>query len=55
MVVDSSPMLTHDDWIKDQHEDSDIGFLVQLLKAHKLIKICSQRNGFLRNSNSFEI
>ena len=33
MVVDSSPKLTHDDWIKEQHEDSDIGFLVQLLKV----------------------
>ena len=38
MVVDSSPMLTHGDWVKKQHEDSDIGFLVPLLKADKLKK-----------------
>ena len=25
MVVDGSPKLTHNDWIKEQHEDSDIG------------------------------
>ena len=41
MVVDSSPKLTPDDWIKEQHEDSDIDFLVQLLKTDKLEKIYS--------------
>ena len=25
MVVDSSPKLTHDEWVKEQSEDSDIG------------------------------
>ena len=38
MVVDSSPKLTHDDWIKEQSEDSDINFIVQLLKSDKLKK-----------------
>ena len=32
MVVDSSPKLNHDDWVKEQSEDSDIGLLIQLLK-----------------------
>ena len=36
MVVDSMPKLTHDDWIKEQHEDSDVGHLVQLLKSVEL-------------------
>ena len=36
MVVDSSPKLIHDDWVKEQFEDSDIGLLVQLLKCNKL-------------------
>ena len=36
MVVDSSPKLTHDHWIKEQSEDSDINFIVQLLKSDKL-------------------
>ena len=36
MIVNSSPKLTHDDWVKEQHEDSDIGLLIQLLKADKL-------------------
>ena len=36
MVVDSMPKLTHDDWIKEQCEDSDVGLLVQLLKSGKL-------------------
>ena len=38
MVVDSSPKLTHDDWIKDQSEDSDIHLIAQLLKDDKLKK-----------------
>ena len=28
MIVDSSPKLTHDDWVKEQSEDPDIGLLV---------------------------
>ena len=38
MVVDSSPKLTHDDWIQEQSEDSDINLIVQLLKSDKLKK-----------------
>ena len=38
MAVDSSPKLTHNDWIKEQSEDSDISLLVQLLKSNKLKK-----------------
>ena len=36
MVVNSTPKLTHNDWVKEQHEDSDIGLLVKLLKSDKL-------------------
>ena len=36
MVVDSSPKLTHSDWIKEQSEDTDINQIIQLLKADKL-------------------
>ena len=39
MVVDSTPKVTHDDWVKEQSEDINIGLLVQLLKSNKL-KIC---------------
>ena len=38
MVMDSSPKLTHNDWIKEQSEDSDINLIVQLLKSDKLKK-----------------
>ena len=38
MVVDSSPQLTHSDWIKEQSEDSDINHIIQLLKSDKLKK-----------------
>ena len=38
MVVDSSPKLTHIDWIKEQSEDSDIDHIIQLLKSDKLKK-----------------
>ena len=31
MVVDSSPKLTHGDWVREQSEDPDTGLLVQLL------------------------
>ena len=36
MIVNSSPKLTHYNWVKEQHDDSDIGLLIQLLKADKL-------------------
>ena len=38
IVVDSSLKLIHDDWVKEQSEDSDIGLLIQLLKSDKLKK-----------------
>ena len=38
MVVDSSPKLTHSNWIKEQSEDLDINLIVQLLKSDKLKK-----------------
>ena len=36
LVVDSSPKLTNNDWIREQSEDSDISRTVQLLKSDKL-------------------
>ena len=38
MVVDSSTKLTHNDWIKEQSEDSDINLITQLLRSDKLKK-----------------
>ena len=38
MVVDSSPKLTHNVWIRQQSEDSDINLIVQLLNSDKLKK-----------------
>ena len=38
MVVDSSSRLTHNGWIREQSEDSDINLIVQLLKSDKLKK-----------------
>ena len=38
MIVDSSPKVTHSDWIKEQSEDSDINHILQLLKSNKLKK-----------------
>ena len=38
IVVDSSPKLTCNDWIKEQSEDSDINLIIQLLKSDKLKK-----------------
>ena len=38
VVEDSSPKLTHSDWIKEQSKDSDINHIVQLLKSNKLKK-----------------
>ena len=36
LVVDSSPKLTNNDWIREQFEDSGINLIVQLLKSDKL-------------------
>ena len=36
LIVDSSPKLTNQDWIKEQSEDTNIGPIVQLLKSNKL-------------------
>ena len=38
MLVNSTPRLTHSEWVKEEHEDSDIGFVIQLLKTDKLRK-----------------
>ena len=38
MVVDSSPKLTHNDWIKEQSKDLDINHIIQLLKSNRLKK-----------------
>ena len=38
MVANSTPKLTHSEWVKQQHEDSDIGFVIQLLKTNKMGK-----------------
>ena len=38
MVVDSSPKLTHSNWVKEQSEDSEINLIIQLLKSDKLKK-----------------
>ena len=38
VVVDGTPKLAHDDWVREQSEDTDIGLLVGLLKSGKLNK-----------------
>ena len=38
MVVDCSPKLTHNDWIKEQSKHSDINHIIQLLKSNKFKK-----------------
>ena len=38
MLVNSPPKLTHSEWVKEQHEDSDIGSVIQLLKTDKVGK-----------------
>ena len=38
MMVDSSPKLTHNNWIREQSEDLDINIIVQSLKSDKLKK-----------------
>ena len=35
MLVNSTPKLTHSEWVKEQHEDADIGSVIQLLKTDK--------------------
>ena len=42
MVVDSSLKLTHDNWVKEQSEDSDIDLLIRLLKSNKLKKYAAR-------------
>ena len=43
MVVNSTPKLTHSEWVKEQHEDSDIGFAIQLLKTDKVGKYLARK------------
>ena len=38
MLVNSTPKLTHNEWVKEQHEDLDIGSVIQLLKTDKVGK-----------------
>ena len=38
MVVDSSPKLTHGNWIKEQSAGSDVNIIIQLVKSDKLKK-----------------
>ena len=38
MLVNSTPKLTHSEWVKEQHEDSDISSVIQLLKTNKVGK-----------------
>ena len=38
MLVNSTPKLTYSEWVKEQHEDSDIGSVIQLLKTDKVGK-----------------
>ena len=38
MLVNSTSKLTHSEWVKEQHEDSDIGSVIQLLKTDKVGK-----------------
>ena len=47
MVVDSSPKLTHDDWVKEQSEDSDIDLLIRLLKSDGLKKYMARETDSL--------
>ena len=38
MLVNSTPKLTHNEWVKEQYEDSDIGSVIQLLKTNRVGK-----------------
>ena len=42
MIVDSTPKLTQNDWIKKQMENTDVGKVTQLLKTNKLNKYVAQ-------------
>ena len=55
MLVDSSPELAHDDWIREQSEDTDIGLLVQLLKPDKLKRYVARETDSSGILSSFEI
>ena len=49
LVVDSSPKVTNNDWIREQSEDPNISLIIQLLKSDKL------KNYVAREVDSFEI
>ena len=36
LIVDSSPKLTNNDWIREQSEDPNINLIIQLLRSEKL-------------------
>ena len=38
MLVNSTPKLTQSEWVKQQHDDSDIGSVIQLIKTDKVGK-----------------
>ena len=38
MLVNTTPKLTHSEWVKEQYEDSDIGSVIQLLKTNRVGK-----------------
>ena len=38
MLVNSILKLTHSEWVKEQHDDSDIGSVIQLHKTDKVGK-----------------
>ena len=38
LVVDSSPKITNNDWIREQSEDPNISIIIQLLKSEKKLK-----------------
>ena len=38
MLVDSTPKLTQSEGVKEQHEDSDVGSVIQLIKTDKVGK-----------------
>ena len=40
MLVNSTPKLTQQEWVKEQHENLDIGATIQLLKTGKFGKVC---------------
>ena len=43
MLVNSTPELTQHEWVKEQHEDLDIGAIIQLLKTGKLGKYMAKK------------